>query len=61
MAVPPEPLHTSAHSATMHYFLKGTFFDFETVRVLGMVPYSGADVVEVLEVVGDIKDGDSNS
>jgi hypothetical protein len=45
----------------MDHFFKGIFFDFETVRVLGMAPHGGADVAEVLEAVGKIKDEDANS
>ncbi|RFU80553.1 alpha beta hydrolase [Trichoderma arundinaceum] len=45
----------------MHRFFKGEFFHFETVRILGMAPHGGADVAEVLEAVGQIKDGDPSS
>ncbi|EHK20212.1 uncharacterized protein TRIVIDRAFT_68777 [Trichoderma virens Gv29-8] len=45
----------------MHRFFKGEFFHFETVRILGMTPHGGADVAEVLEAVGKIKDGDPSS
>ncbi|KAH8840028.1 hypothetical protein MCOR27_007823 [Pyricularia oryzae] len=42
----------------MHHFFKGQFFDFETCRILGTAVYGGADVAEVLEAVGQIRDGD---
>ncbi|KAI0906257.1 alpha/beta hydrolase [Ustulina deusta] len=42
----------------MHRFFKGQFFNFETVRILGMAPYGGADIAEVIEAVGEIRDGD---
>lgn len=45
----------------MHHFFKGQFFDFEVVRILGTAPYGGADVAEVLEAVGQIRDGDGAS
>ncbi|KAK4130814.1 alpha/beta-hydrolase [Trichocladium antarcticum] len=45
----------------MHHFFKGQFFDFETVRILGTAVYGGSDVAEVLEAVGQIKDGDADS
>ncbi|KAI0398682.1 alpha/beta hydrolase [Xylaria palmicola] len=45
----------------MHQFFKGQFFNFETVRILGMAPYGGADVAEVVEAVGHIRDGDPAS
>lgn len=45
----------------MHHFFKGKFFDFEVIRILGMAPNGGADVAEVLEAVGNIKDGDPDS
>lgn len=42
----------------MHHFFKGQFFDFEICRILGTAVYGGSDVAEVLEAVGQIKDGD---
>ncbi|KAK5996282.1 Hydrolase ORFZ [Cladobotryum mycophilum] len=45
----------------MHQFFKGEFFNFETVRIVGMTPHGGADIAEVLEAVGQIKDGDPES
>ncbi|KAJ4294707.1 hypothetical protein N0V88_004941 [Collariella sp. IMI 366227] len=45
----------------MHRFFKGDFFNFETVRILGMTAHGGADVAEVLEAVGQIRDGDAAS
>ena len=42
----------------MHHFFKNEWLDFETVRILGTAPYGGADVAEVLEAVGEIKNGD---
>ncbi|EKG11530.1 hypothetical protein MPH_11023 [Macrophomina phaseolina MS6] len=45
----------------MHHFFNGAFFDFEVVRILGTAPYGGADVAEVLEAVGQMRDGDADS
>ncbi|PGH16792.1 hypothetical protein AJ80_05107 [Polytolypa hystricis UAMH7299] len=45
----------------MHQFFPGVFFNFETVRILGMARYGGADVAEVLEAVGKIKHNDPES
>ncbi|KAK1960817.1 alpha/beta hydrolase [Colletotrichum sublineola] len=45
----------------MHHFFKGQFFDFEVCRILGTAVYGGADVAEVLEAVGQIKDGNPDS
>jgi pimeloyl-ACP methyl ester carboxylesterase len=45
----------------MHHFFKGQFFDFEIVRILGTAVYGGSDVAEVLEAVGQIRDGDPDS
>jgi len=45
-------------TSTMHHFFKGQFFDFEICRILGTAVYGGAEVAEVLEAVGQIKDGD---
>ncbi|KAI0183717.1 alpha/beta hydrolase [Xylaria flabelliformis] len=42
----------------MHRFFKGQFFNFEVARILGMAPYGGADIAEVIEAVGQIRDGD---
>ncbi|KAL8974907.1 MAG: hypothetical protein Q9197_000876 [Variospora fuerteventurae] len=42
----------------MHHFFKNEWLDFETIRILGTAPYGGADVAEVLEAVGDVKNGD---
>ncbi|KAL8727214.1 MAG: hypothetical protein Q9166_006178 [cf. Caloplaca sp. 2 TL-2023] len=42
----------------MHHFFKNEWLDFETIRILGTAPYGGADVAEVLEAVGEIKNGD---
>ncbi|RDL33252.1 putative alpha beta hydrolase [Venustampulla echinocandica] len=41
-----------------HLFPRSNFFDFETIRILGTAVYGGADVAEVLEVVGQIKSED---
>nr|QJY30861.1 alpha/beta hydrolase [Discosia rubi] len=48
-------------SAMMHHFFKGQFFDFEIVRILGTATYGGSDIAEVLEAVGQIRDGDADS
>jgi pimeloyl-ACP methyl ester carboxylesterase len=45
----------------MHRFFRNAFFDFEIVRILGMTPNGGADVAEVLQAVGEIRDGDQHS
>lgn len=42
----------------MHHLFKNEWLDFETIRILGTAPYGGADVAEVLEAVGDMKNGD---
>ncbi|MCJ1261273.1 hypothetical protein MMC22_001137 [Lobaria immixta] len=42
----------------MHQFFKGIWFNFETLRILGAASNGGADLCEVLEAVGEIKDGD---
>ena len=42
----------------MHHFFKNEWLDFEAIRILGTAPYGGADVAEVLEAVGEIKNGD---
>ncbi|MBE3043704.1 prolyl oligopeptidase family serine peptidase [Candidatus Bathyarchaeota archaeon] len=42
----------------MHQFFPGVFFNFETVRILGMAATGGADLAEVLDAVGRIKDND---
>ncbi|TDZ60832.1 Hydrolyase ccsE [Colletotrichum trifolii] len=42
-------------------FPSSTFFDFETIRILGTTVYGGADAAEVLEAVGDIKPNDAAS
>ncbi|KAK2003778.1 hypothetical protein LX36DRAFT_706863 [Colletotrichum falcatum] len=39
-------------------FPSSTFFDFETIRILGTTVYGGAEAAEVLEAVGDIKPND---
>ncbi|KAI8315394.1 Hydrolyase [Colletotrichum sp. SAR11_59] len=39
-------------------FPSSTFFDFETVRILGTTVYGGAETAEVLEAVGEIKAND---
>lgn len=36
-------------------------FHYETMRALGTVPYGGADITEILEIMGKIKPGDFNS
>jgi len=45
----------------MHQFFPSVFFNFETVRVLGMAPSGGAELAECLEAVGKIKDNDAES
>lgn len=42
----------------MHHLFTNEWLDFETIRILGTAPYGGADVAEVLEAVGEIKNGD---
>ena len=38
-----------------------THFHFEAMRLLGTAPYQGADIMEVLEVLGNIPPGDFDS
>lgn len=45
----------------MHQFFPGIFFNFETVRILGMAQSGGAELAECLEAVGKIKDNDPES
>jgi pimeloyl-ACP methyl ester carboxylesterase len=45
----------------MHQFFPGIFFNFETVRILGMAPAGGAELAECLDAVGQIKDNDPES
>jgi len=45
----------------MHQFFPGVFFNFETVRILGMAATGGADLAECLDAVGLIKDNDPES
>lgn len=42
----------------MHQFFKSTFFNFETVRLLGTCPYGGSDIAECLDAIGQIKNDD---
>lgn len=42
----------------MHHFFKSEWLDFETIRILGTAPHGGADVAEVLEAVGEVKNSD---
>ncbi|KAK7757853.1 hypothetical protein SLS62_000231 [Diatrype stigma] len=42
----------------MHRFFRGDFFNFEVIRLLGTTRYGGADVAEVLEAVGNIREND---
>ncbi|KAK6208278.1 alpha/beta hydrolase [Colletotrichum tabaci] len=44
-----------------HFFPTSTFFNFETVRILGTTSYGGADVAEVLEAVATINANDPSS
>ncbi|CAI4215819.1 unnamed protein product [Parascedosporium putredinis] len=46
---------------TMHQFFPGVFFNFETVRIAGMVFSGGAELAECLDAVGAIKDNDPES
>lgn len=45
----------------MFKFFPNDFFNFETIRILGMTRYGGADVAEVLEAVGKIKQDNPES
>jgi hypothetical protein len=45
----------------MHKFFKNTWLDFEVIRILGTAPNGGAELCEVLEAVGSIKEGDAES
>jgi len=45
----------------MHKFFKNTWLDFEVTRILGTAPSGGAELCEVLEAVGSIKEGDAES
>lgn len=43
----------------MHHFFKSKGLDVEIIHLLATAPYGGIDVPEVLEAVGEIKNGDS--
>ncbi|KAK0614003.1 Alpha/Beta hydrolase protein [Immersiella caudata] len=45
----------------MHQFFPSIFFNFETIRILGMAPTGGAELAECLEAVGQIRDNDPES
>lgn len=45
----------------MFQFFSNEFFNFETIRILGMTRYGGADVAEVLEAVAKIKQDNPQS
>ncbi|PKS11760.1 hypothetical protein jhhlp_001749 [Lomentospora prolificans] len=45
----------------MHQFFPGVFFNFETVRIAGMVSAGGAELAECLDAVGLIRDNDPES
>ncbi|KAI2844417.1 hypothetical protein CBS147343_4671 [Aspergillus niger] len=45
----------------MFHFFKSEWFDFELVRLLGFAPYEGAEIAEVLQAVGSIRDSDAES
>jgi hypothetical protein len=47
--------------ATMGWFFKSEFFDFEFLRVIGTAPVQGAEIGECLEAVSRIKDGNIDS
>lgn len=42
----------------MHQFFKSTFFNFETIRIVGTAPFGGADIAEALDSIGQIRDKD---
>lgn len=42
----------------MHQFFKSTFFNFETIRIVGTAPFGGADIAEALDAIGQIRDKD---
>lgn len=39
----------------MHEFFKSPFFNFEFLRLLGMVPFEGGEIAEILDAAGKIK------
>ncbi|KAF4303058.1 hypothetical protein GTA08_BOTSDO08568 [Botryosphaeria dothidea] len=45
----------------MHEFFKSPFFNFEFLRLLGMVPFEGGEIAEILDAAGKIKDLDPES
>lgn len=45
----------------MHKFFKSPFFNFEFLRLLGMVPFEGGEIAEILDAAGKIKDLDPES
>ncbi|CAH0054722.1 unnamed protein product [Clonostachys solani] len=45
----------------MHSFFRSQFLNFETIRILGTAAYGGAEVAEVLEAVGQIRENDPDS
>ncbi|KAI0129828.1 hypothetical protein BJ170DRAFT_719861 [Xylariales sp. AK1849] len=44
--------------AIMHRFFKSTFYNFEFLRILSMIPFGGADMAKRLVAAGQIKDLD---
>lgn len=46
---------------TTHNFFRGTFFNFEAIRILGTCRNGGAEVAECLEAIGHIRDNDADS
>ncbi|KAK6064315.1 alpha/beta hydrolase [Seiridium cupressi] len=42
----------------MHQLFRGSFFNFEAIRILGFTRSEGADIAECLEAVGQIREND---
>ena len=45
----------------MYHFFKSDFFNFEFIRVLGTIPFGGADAAESLDAASSIKNDDPES
>lgn len=57
---PSKPATDDSQKAMFHFF-KSEWFDFELVRLLGFAPYEGAEIAEVLQAVGSIRDSHPES
>ncbi|TVY19261.1 Hydrolyase ccsE [Lachnellula arida] len=45
----------------MHQLFRGSFFNFEAIRILGMTRSEGADIAECFQAVGSIRENDPMS